>query len=107
MSEQKLLKVGDFDMTKARRKLKKKLAAVIINAMAETDADYDYIAARLRMDSAKVEKEICGLITGQTKALDEVSDLMLAMGAECVISLQSYQEPVRPAPLEQVKEDEC
>lgn len=90
------LHVTKFDMDKARRKNKKKIASLLIMAMAETDADYEFMASRLENTPAKIESWITGLITGKTLAMDEVSDLMLAMGLEFEFSIQRYQEPLRP-----------
>jgi hypothetical protein len=83
-------------MDKAKRKMKKKIASSMIAAMAETDADYAFIAKRLGDTPENIEKWLVGLIVGETRALDEVSDLMLAMGCEFSFGLQRYEEPVRP-----------
>ncbi len=91
-----ILGLAETNMARARRKLKKRIAAAIINAMAETDADYAFIAKRLRDKPAKIEAWITGLITGRTKDLDEVSDLLLAMNCELEFGLRRYQEPRRP-----------
>lgn len=91
-----VLGIGEMDMARARRKLKRRLAAALITAMAETDADYEFIARRLRDKPEKIERWIAGLITGETKALDEVSDLALALHVELVFSLQRYQRPELP-----------
>lgn len=90
------VKVTEFDMERARKKNKKKIAAHIIMAMAESDADYEFIAKRLESEPSTIEKEITGLITGRTLAMDEVSDLMLAMGLEFAFEIQRYKEPLKP-----------
>jgi hypothetical protein len=98
------IRLSDLDMTRARRKLKRKVAAAIITAMAETDADYEWIATRLEQKPAEIERWIVGLITGETKCMDEASDLMLAMALEFNFSLQRYNEPLRPGQSEQNQE---
>lgn len=100
-----ILRVTEMDMARARRKIKRRIAAAIITAMAETDADYEFIAKRLEQTPAEIEKWIVGLIAGETKCMDEVSDLLLAIGCEFDFHLQRYQEPIRPtAPAEQSAE---
>lgn len=91
-----ILGIDDFDMARARRKLKRKVAAALISAMAETDADYEFIAKRLRDKPAHIEKWITGLITGETRAMDEISDLCTAMGVELTFGLKRYEAPERP-----------
>lgn len=83
-------------MDKAKRKMKKKIASAMIAAMAETDADYKFIAKRLGDTPENIEKWLVGLIAGETRAMDEVSDLMLAMGCEFSFTLRRYEEPIRP-----------
>lgn len=92
-----ILRVADTDMARARRKMKKRIAAALITAMAETDSDYQFIAIRLGDESDKIEKWITGLIAGDTRCLDECSDLLLAMGCEFEFRLHAYQEPLRPS----------
>ena len=91
-----ILRVAETDMARARRKMKRKIAAALITAMAETDADYAFIATRLDDDPTKIEKWITGLISGETRAMDEVSDLLLALGCEFDFSLRRYEFPMRP-----------
>lgn len=91
-----LLHVTKFDMGKAQRKIKKKIASAIIGAMAETDADYEFIAKRLGDKPENIEAWLVGLIAGETKALDGASDLLLAMGCEFDFSIRRYEEPIRP-----------
>ena len=99
------LRLTDLDMEVARRKLKRKIAAAIISAMAETDADYEFMAKRLRTTPDKVAKEIDGFIRGETKAMDEASDLALAVGAELSFGITRYEAPRRPVDAAEEKKD--
>jgi hypothetical protein len=85
-----------MDMAKHRRKTKKKIAVALITAMAETDGDYAFIAKRLGETPENIKQWIVGLIDGETRAMDEVSDLLLALGCELNFGLRAYQEPMRP-----------
>lgn len=95
-----ILRIAETDMTRARRKSKKRIAAALITAMAETDSDYEFIAKRLGDVPGNIEKFIAGLIAGETRCyMDEVSDLLLAMGCEFEFRLhrselqQSEEQP--------------
>jgi hypothetical protein len=90
------LRVTELDMARARRKMKKRIAAAIITAMAETDADYEFIGKRLTMKPAKIEKIIMDFIAGADSDIDQVSDLLLAMGCELTFQLRRYEEPTQP-----------
>lgn len=108
MNEKELpVKTSNFDMNAARRKMYRRMAACIISAMAETDADYDFIATRLEVNTSKVKSWIDAFIagTGADKAMNEFSDLLLAMGCEPNFQLHPYRQPVRPE-VEKVTEDE-
>lgn len=92
-----ILRVTEMDMARARRKMKRKIASALIAAMAETDADYKFIATRLGQDAEEIERWLVGLISGDSKCGDEASDLLLALGCEFDFSIRRYQEPRRPS----------
>lgn len=91
-----ILGVSTSDMARHRRKMKRRIAASIITAMAETDADYEFIAKRLGEKPETTKGWIVGLIDGESKCMDEASDLLLAMGGEFIFKLEPYREPIRP-----------
>lgn len=68
----------------AQRRFARKIAAAVIQAMAETDCNFTQMAARI----GRTEKEITGWIAklmdgdGSGTMLDHVSDMLLAMGCE-------------------------
>jgi hypothetical protein len=93
-----LLRLTEIDLGRARRKLKKKVAAALITAMAETDADYEFMGKRLGDTPENIEQYIVGLISGKSKCMEELSDLLLALGCEFSFGLHQYQLPARPQP---------
>lgn len=90
------LGITEFDLGCARRKFKRRIAVALITAMAETDADYEFIARRIREKPERIEKWIAELITGNTTTMNEASDLALAMGAELTFGLARREAPKRP-----------
>lgn len=90
------------ELEKGRRKIARRVAAQLVLAMAETDSDYAFIGMRIEQDPREIERWLMGLVSGQTKDLDTLSDLLLAMGLEFEFSLRRYAEPMRPG--EQVTE---
>jgi hypothetical protein len=63
----------------ARRKTKRRVASVIIRAMAEEDMGFDEIANRLNEPTETVRKWLYDLVEGTGNDMNQVSDLALAM----------------------------
>ena len=87
--------IAEETFSQARRALSRRVAAELVKCMAETDSDFAFMAVRLGKDEQWVRAHLYGLIDGQSRSLDVVSDLALAMGATWAVSVQAY-EPPRP-----------
>lgn len=82
----------------ARRRLKRRIAAQIIWAMAEEDVTFEDIDARLGTDGSfgrDTRQYVHDLIEGRGAALDPVSDLCLAIGREPIVTIRKI--PAEPA----------
>ncbi len=84
----------------ARRRLKRRVAAMIIRAMADEDCSFEVIAERLGDDPLRLRLFVHELIEGRGNSLNEVSDLCLAMGVEPQFSITrlSPQAPDEAGP---------
>lgn len=75
-----LIEREEFDVQ--RRRLCVRIAASIIKTMADTDTDIDTIAARLGINPELVSTRLAMLTNGVGISLNEISDLLIAMGHE-------------------------
>lgn len=66
----------------ARLATKRRVLAVILQAMAEERVDYCTIDARLGLKAGTARRWLIALMDGSTRELDVVSDLCLAMDRE-------------------------
>jgi hypothetical protein len=67
-------------LVKARRHLKRTIAAQIILAMRDEDSDFDQMSAKLGNHPADVSDHLLNLINCQTADLDALSDLCVGLG---------------------------
>lgn len=83
----------------ARRRLKRHTASVLIACMAESDVDFATIDKRLGWKLGGAKAWLVGLIECETRELDLLSDIALALGHELRFTA-IYAMPVRlPAEL--------
>lgn len=77
----------------ARLKLKRKIAAVLISAMADSGLSVGQMDARLGQKSGFVMGAFNLLIAGLTADMNLVSDIALSMGCELDYTVVPYQPP--------------
>lgn len=70
------------ELDSQRRRLCVRIAASIIKTMADTDTDIDVIASRLGINPELVSTRLAMLTNGVGISLNEISDLLIAMGHE-------------------------
>jgi hypothetical protein len=76
-------------LDRARRQAKRRIAACLVNCMADTDTSFEQIAKRLGRKEETVRRWLDELVDAKPSAnLDEVSDFLLAMAAELVFTAQ-------------------
>jgi cyanate lyase len=91
-------RIPEETLAAARLKLKRRLAALIIQVMAETGMTYEDIEARIGERKGFVKRYINALIDGTSKTMDEACDLATAMDAEIVVSMQRlFRQAEAPA----------
>ena len=88
----KRLPLLEKELMRARRKVCRKVASVLIRAMAETDSDFAFLAMRLGKPEDGLRKWLYSLIDGTAPDFDRMSDLALAMGYEFEFHLVPYQD---------------
>ncbi len=76
----------------AHRRLTRRIAAMLIQAMAERDMGYDELAEALGVKSIIVRNYINGLITGKTKALRDMSDIACALNCELHFAVRPMED---------------
>lgn len=87
----------------AHRKLCRRVAACILQAMAESDIGPDMVDFRLDLPKGTTQRRIARLMTGRTNEMRMVSDLACALDFEPVFSIyrpcavQFEQHPEPPA----------
>lgn len=77
----------------AHRRLTRRVAALLIQAMAEHDMGYDELAEALGVKPIAMRNYINGLITGKTKAMRDVSDLACALDCEFHFTVHPIERP--------------
>lgn len=87
----------DDEKERARRKLKRRVAAMLVRCMAEQDMSLEQIAERLGEKPDGTRKYLHDLIDGIGKELNSVSDLCLALDCEPEFSARLREQP-NPAP---------
>lgn len=80
-------------LARARRKASRRVAAVLVRLMADTDTSFEVIANRLGQDEHQVRQWLGDFIDGHGKHLNIMSDLALSMGAEWVVRVERYEPP--------------
>jgi predicted DNA-binding protein len=77
----------------ARRKIKRRVASVLIRCMAEEDMGFEQIANRLDQPTETVRKWVYDLAEGIGKDMNEMSDLALAMDCEIEFGARKVEYP--------------
>lgn len=77
----------------ARRKMKKRLASILITGMAETGLEPADLALMFGMTRDEMERAVASLVNGEARALDLISDIALGMDLELRFSLTPRQLP--------------
>lgn len=77
----------------ARLRLKRQVAALVIEAMAEDGVSFAEMDAKLGQKTGYSRRWLIRMIDGKAKDMDLVSDLCLAFGCEPHITLRSVGEP--------------
>ena len=89
--------IAEEVLAHVRRKASRRVAAVLVRLMADTDTGFDVIAKRLGRDEEQVRKWLYGFIDGHGSSLNVMSELAFSMGAEFVFSVEKYEPPYAPA----------
>jgi len=84
------------ELERARRRLSRHVAAMIVEAMAETDTSLEQLDVRLAQGPGTAGRWLSGLINCTSSDLDLISDMCLAMGAEPRISFRAAPRPRAP-----------
>lgn len=79
-------------LEKARRVTCRRIAAAVVQCMADTDTSFTEMAVRLDRKEETVRGWLTKLTDGESIDLDSVSDMMTAMGAELAYSIQRRKE---------------
>lgn len=79
----------------ARRRLKRRVAAMLVRAMAETDMTFEQIAERVGQKPDQARKYVHDLIDGVGTELNMISDICLALDCEPEFSMKRVE--MRPA----------
>ena len=75
-------------LQRARRALSRRIAATLVECMANTDAPFNAIAGRIDQDEDALRRWLYSLVDGADTNLDRVSDFCLAMGVELEFSIR-------------------
>lgn len=78
----------------ARRYTCRHIAAALVQAMAETDTDFETIDTRLGWGPFTAQGHVYALIAGESRSLDIISDLAIAM--RCVLDVRVRPGPILP-----------
>ena len=87
-------------LDRARRQTKRRIAACLVRCMADTDMSFEQIAKRLGRKEETIRRWLDELVDAKPGGADlnEVSDCLLAMGAELVFASQSCPWINEPEP---------
>ena len=77
----------------ARLRLKRKIASVIMYAMAESGLSVEQLEHRIRRPQGFTWRFLRGLMKGTNSALNDISDLLLAMDCELEMNLRTLELP--------------
>lgn len=81
-------------LDRAHRRLSRGIAATIVRVMADTDTSIEELAVRLGKPADKVKSWLDRMIQGKQKSLDQISDMLIAMGCELIWAIERRpQEP--------------
>ena len=89
------------ELAAACRKMARRIAAAIVQCMAETDFNFTQIAARIGKTEKDIKTWMDRLFDGDggEASLDHVSDILLAMGAELDFAVNRIQ--AKPIPFKE------
>lgn len=77
----------------AHRKMCRRIAAVLVRAMAETDIGFPEMAAKLGRSEESLRNYMKRLIDGTEQSLSAMSDLATAMDCEIEFSMHRRPQP--------------
>ena len=78
----------------ARLKTKRRIAAAIIDGLAENGSSIEEVESRLNKDQGFLMNFIQSLIDGSGNSLDRMSDSATALGSELLFGLTPYQQVI-------------
>ena len=85
------------DLDRAYRKLSRRVAALVLEVMAEHDVSFAELALRLEWSESKLRRWFSRLADGSGQDLRPFSDMAFALGTELTLSLKVFTAPA-PAP---------
>lgn len=91
--------IGAFPLTDAQKatarlKLKRRVAACLLTALAESGLETAAVEDRLGVRHGSFGRYIQRLMSGKTRDLDFISDCLLALGFDIVLTLRK-DEPLK------------
>lgn len=95
--------IPEEDLARSRRKMCRRIAAVLVRTMAETDMDFAALSVRTRHSEQSLRDFIHALIDGEAprNSLDMISDFALAMDCEIEFHIVKRAEPLDAAESEE------
>jgi hypothetical protein len=90
--------IPQSEIMAARLRLKRKVAAQFVYAMAIEGCSWDDIDRRVGWSTGTARHFVHALIDGTTQELESVSDIALAMGREPDFQLARIDAPDEPPP---------
>lgn len=86
-------------LERARRKLARHVASLLVHLMSEEDVDCAELDTRLGKKPGTTQDWLLGMINGARKDLDTISDMAVAMNREITFSVRRYvyESPEDPA----------
>lgn len=79
--------IPEAELIAARLRMQRRIAALVVSALAESGVSYDELDARLGNKPGFARRYINRLIEGKEKGLNEFSDMCLGIGFEPHFSL--------------------